>query len=145
IRTLRSGGMSIFVTTHYMDEADRYCDRVAIMDKGVVKAIDSPANLKSMISQDVVTITISGYFSPISVPGVRFTKAEADELTFYADHGDAALPLIKDALTEQGVKVLAMSVRRPSLDDVFLHLVDNAEDTSPFNLSRFRNITGRRG
>ncbi|WP_319578827.1 ATP-binding cassette domain-containing protein [uncultured Methanospirillum sp.] len=145
IRSLRSNGMSIFVTTHYMDEADRYCDRVAIMDKGVIRAIDTPASLKAMISQDVVTITISGHFAPIDVPGVRFAKAEADELIFYADHGDSALPLIKDALTEQGVRVLAMSVRRPSLDDVFLHLVGSSEDTSPFNLSRFRNVTGRRG
>ena len=145
IRTLRNAGMSIFVTTHYMDEADRYCDRVAIIDKGVVQAIDTPEKLKNMISQDVVTITISGYFSPIIVPGVRFSKVDADELTFYADNGSSALPLIKDALTEQGVTVLAMAVRRPSLDDVFLHLVDTAEDTSPFNLSRFRNITGRRG
>lgn len=145
IRALKSNGMSIFVTTHYMDEADRYCDRVAIMDKGVIKAIDTPINLKAMISQDVVTISISGKYSPIHVPGVRFAKAESDELIFYAEHGDSALPLIKDALTEQGIQVLSMSVRRPSLDDVFLHLVGTAEDTSPFNLSRFRNVTGRRG
>ncbi|PKL59666.1 MAG: ABC transporter ATP-binding protein [Methanomicrobiales archaeon HGW-Methanomicrobiales-4] len=145
IKNLRNGGMSIFVTTHYMDEADRYCDRVAIMDKGVIKAIDTPENLKSVISQDIVTITVSGTFSGISVKGVRFSKKDGEELSFYADHGDTALPLIKDALTAQEVRVLAMAVRRPSLDDVFLHLVDNAEDTSPFNLGSFRNMMGKRG
>lgn len=145
IRTLRSAGMSIFVTTHYMDEADRYCDRVAIIDKGVIQAIDTPERLKSMISQDVITITISGPFTGINVPGVTLSFCDGDDVVFYAEKGDSALPLIKDALTEQGISVTAMSMRRPSLDDVFLHLVDNEEDTSPFNLSRFRNITGRRG
>ena len=145
IRTLRNAGMSVFVTTHYMDEADRYCDRVAIIDKGVVKAIGTPETLKSMISQDVISITISGSFTGIDVPGVRFSFCDGDELIFYADKGDSALPLVKDALTEQEICVTAMSIRRPSLDDVFLHLVDDTEDANPFNLSRFRNITGRRG
>lgn len=145
IRLLRNKGMTIFVTTHYMDEADRYCDRVAIIDKGIIKSVDTPENLKAMISQDVVTITISGFFTPVTVSGVRFAQAVGDELTFYADHGDTALPLIKDALSEQGVHVISMAVRRPSLDDVFLHLVDYAEDTTPFKLSTFRNSMGRRG
>ncbi|MDD1728536.1 MAG: ATP-binding cassette domain-containing protein [Methanospirillum sp.] len=143
IQTLRNAGMSIFVTTHYMDEADRYCDRVAIMDKGVIKAVDTPDTLKGMISHDVVTITISGTFSGISVPGVRFVKNEDDELIFFAERGDSALPLIKDALAEQGLRVIAMSVRRPSLDDVFLHLVENSEDTSPLNFRAFRSIIRR--
>jgi len=143
IQTLRNSGMSIFVTTHYMDEADRYCDRVAIMDKGVIKAVDTPDALKGMISHDVVTISISGTFLGISVPGVRFVKNEEDELIFFADRGNSALPLIKDALAEQGLRVIAMSVRRPSLDDVYLHLVENSEDTSPLNFRVFRSIIRR--
>jgi ABC-2 type transport system ATP-binding protein len=145
IRALRNAGMSIFVTTHYMDEADRYCDRVAIIDKGVVKAVDTPENLKSMISQDIISVTISGSFTGITVPGVTFSLNVGDDLIFHAEKGDAALPLVKDALTGQGIRVTAMSVRRPSLDDVFLHLVDNAEDTSPFKLGTFRNMMGKRG
>lgn len=145
IRTLRNEGMCIFVTTHYMDEADRYCDRVAIIDKGVIQAIDTPSHLKSMISQDVVTVRISGDFSGIDLSGVRFALREEDELIFYAEDGESALPLIKDALCAKGIPVLAMSVRRPSLDDVFLHLVGTEEDSGPFNLSSFRNMLGRRG
>lgn len=145
IMTLRDKGMCIFVTTHYMDEADRYCDRVAIMDKGVIQAIDTPGHLKSMISQDVLSVTVIGEYTGIDLPGVRFGVKEEDTLVFYADDGDSALPLVKDALTEQGLKVTSMSVRRPSLDDVFLHLVGSEEDSSPFNLSAFRNMLGRRG
>ena len=123
IRTLQKSGMSIFVTTHYMDEADRYCDRVAILDKGVIKAVDTPDNLKTMISQDILTLTISGEYSSITVPGVTLSQHDGSELVFYADNGEYALPLVKDALTEQGIRVVAMGVRRPTLDDVFLHLV----------------------
>lgn len=145
IKTLRNDGMSIFVTTHYMDEADKYCDRVAIIDRGIIKAIDTPENLKRMISKDVITFSITGKYQGIDVPGVRFAFVEDDELIFYADHGEQALPLVKDALSEGGARVNAMSIRRPSLDDVFLHLVGVEEDSSPFNLSKFRNVTGRRG
>lgn len=145
IRTLRNSGMTIFVTTHYMDEADRYCDRVAIIDHGVIQAIDTPENLKKLISKDVISVSITGSYQGIDIPGVRFAFSEDDDLIFYADSGDKALPQVKDALTEMGIKVNAMSLRRPSLDDVFLHLVGTEEDNRPFNLSTFRNVTGRRG
>ncbi len=144
IMTLRDAGMCILVTTHYMDEADRYCDRVAILDKGNIRAVDTPARLKQRLSHDVVSVTVEGEYSNISIPGVRFFTQERDELTFHADDGAAAIPLIKDALTGQGMTVVAMTVRSPSLDDVFLHLVGTEEDSSPFNLSSFRNMTGRR-
>ncbi|HPP77137.1 ATP-binding cassette domain-containing protein, partial [Methanospirillum sp.] len=142
---LRKQGMTIFVTTHYMDEADRYCDRVAIIDKGIIQAIDTPDNLKSMISKDIISFSVTGQVEKIEVPGVTFAFMEGDELVFYADHGDHALPRVKDALTEAGVQVTAMSIRKPSLDDVFLHLVGTEEDSSPFKLSTFRNAMGRRG
>lgn len=146
IRGLRETGMCIFVTTHYMDEADRYCDRVAIIDKGTIKAIDSPDHLKRMISHDIVTATVSGTGSGIDLPGIRCIERDGDELIFYAENGDIALPLIKDALAGEGLVIHSMSVRRPSLDDVFLHLTGSTdEEAGPFNLSTFRNILGRRG
>ncbi|MBN1165925.1 MAG: ATP-binding cassette domain-containing protein [Methanospirillaceae archaeon] len=146
IRYLRETGMSIFVTTHYMDEADRYCDRVAIIDKGIVKAIDTPDRLKSLISHDIVTATISGIYSGFAIPGVTYAESRGDELVFFAQNGEKALPQILDALAVQGLSILAMSIRRPSLDDVFLHLTASSdEDAGPFNLSTFRNILGRRG
>ena len=145
IKKLRSAGMTIFVTTHYMDEADKHCDRVAIIDHGTIRAIDTPENLKRIISKDVISVSIKGSYMGIDLPGVRFALEEDDELIFYADSGDLALPLIKDALTAGGAIVTAMSLRKPSLDDVFLHLVGTEEDKGPFNLSTFRNMTRRRG
>lgn len=145
IKVLQKNGMAVFVATHYMDEADRYCDRVAIIDHGVIRAIDTPERLKGLISKDVISVSIEGDYRGITIPGVRFAFHEGDDLIFYADNGESALPLVKDALSDAGVRVQAMSLRRPSLDDVFLHLVGSEEDTSPFKLSTFRNMTGRRG
>jgi ABC-2 type transport system ATP-binding protein len=144
IRALRNKGMGILVTTHYMDEADRYCDRVAILNKGEIIAIDTPLQLKQKISMNVVTATVIGDFTGISVPGVQYIKKDEDELVFHAMDGPAAVPLIKDSLAERGLVVTGMTVRAPSLDDVFLKLVGCEEDTSPFDLSSFRNKTGRR-
>jgi len=145
IKKLRNDGMTIFVTIHYMDEADKYCDRVAIIDHGTIKAIDTPENLKKIISKDVISVSVTGTYTGVDLPGVRFAFVEDEELIFYADSGDQALPQIKDALSASGVTVTAMSLRKPSLDDVFLHLVGTEEDKGPFNLSTFRNMTGRRG
>lgn len=63
IRTLKSRGMTIFVTTHYMDEADHFCDRVAILDHGRVAAVDTPARLKGMLGKDLISARVSGGFS----------------------------------------------------------------------------------
>jgi len=144
IRTLRNDGMTVFVTTHYMDEADRYCDRVAIIDHGRIQAVDTPARLKGIISQDIISVSISGKFTGIDVPGVSFAHQEEDTLIFHCENGAAALPLVKDALSDAGNQVLSMSVRQPSLDDVFLHLVGPGEDKSPFKSSTFRNMMGKR-
>jgi ABC-2 type transport system ATP-binding protein len=97
-----------------------------------------------MISDDIVSVSISGSYTGISLPGIRFVGMEGDYLIFHTKNGSQALPLIKDELTAQGMQVLEMSVRSPSLDDVFLHLVGPGEDTSPFKLSAFRNMTGKR-
>lgn len=145
IRSLKDAGMTIFVTTHYMDEADKYCDRVGIIERGVIKAIDTPENLKKIISHDIISVSVSGTYKGISVPGVTFIGIDDGIITFYAENGEVSLPRIKDALSDEGIMVESMSVRRPSLDDVFLHLVGTTEDTTPFKLSTFRNMTGRRG
>jgi len=60
IRILKSRGMTVFVTTHYMDEAEHYCDRVAILDHGLVAAVESPSRLKGMLGKDLISARMSG-------------------------------------------------------------------------------------
>lgn len=96
ISTLHNAGMSILITTQYMDKADCYCDRVAIVDKGIIRAVDTPAQLKSLISHDVVTVNLEGNYSEISIPGVHFAGKEGDIFIFHTKDGALAIPGIKD-------------------------------------------------
>ena len=71
IRQLRKNGMTIFVTTHYMDEADQFCDRVRIIGRGAIVALDTPAALKAQLEKDVITAKVSGSPGPVEIGGVR--------------------------------------------------------------------------
>lgn len=144
IGALRRNGMTIFVTTHYMDEADQYCDRVGIVSKGRIVALGSPASLKSQLMTDVITAKISGPFVPLDIEGIRFIGQKDDEVTFTAENGKEALPLIAQALAANGMTVHALSLREPDLDDVFLHAVGRQEEPRHFNDHQFRTMLRRR-
>jgi ABC-2 type transport system ATP-binding protein len=141
---LRRNGMTIFVTTHYMDEADQYCDRVGIVSKGRIVALGSPSSLKSQLMTDVITARISGPFVPLDIEGIQFIGQKDDEVTFTAENGKEALPLIAQALTANGMKVHSLSLREPDLDDVFLHAVGRQEEPRHFNDQQFRTMLRRR-
>ncbi|WAC05778.1 MAG: ATP-binding cassette domain-containing protein [Methanoregula sp.] len=144
IGMLRKKGMTIFVTTHYMDEADQYCDRVGIISFGKIMALGAPAVLKSQLMKDVVTARISGPFTPPEIDGIRFVGRNDDEVSFTVENGREALPLISQALADQGLSVHALSLREPTLDDVFLHAVGSQEEPRSFNDHQFRSMLRRR-
>ena len=144
IGALRRNGMTIFVTTHYMDEADQYCDRVGIVSKGRIVALGSPSSLKSQLMTDVITAKISGPFVPLDIEGIQFIGQKDDEVTFTAENGKEALPLIAQALAANGMKVHSLSLREPDLDDVFLHAVGRQEEPRHFNDHQFRTMLRRR-
>jgi ABC-2 type transport system ATP-binding protein len=144
IGALRRNGMTIFVTTHYMDEADQYCDRVGIVSKGRIVALGSPSSLKSQLMTDVITAKITGAFVPMDIEGIRFVGQKEDEVSFTAENGKEALPLIAQALAASGMKVHSLSLREPSLDDVFLHAVGRQEEPHHFNDQQFRTMLRRR-
>ncbi len=146
ISSLKKKGMTIFMTTHYMDEADEFCDRVAIIDKGKIAAMDSPARLKNGIGKDIITANVSGFdeFKGLNIDGLGFLKGENGELKFMAESGREALPLLFEALSRQGLKVHALSIREPSLDDVFLEMVSTKEEQSSFDAYKFRTLLRRR-
>ncbi len=144
ISSLKKKGVTIFITTHYMDEADKFCDRVAIIDRGKIVAMDSPAKLKSGIGKDVITANVSGEFKGLNIEGIRFLGREVDIIKFMAENGSEALPLLSEALSRQGLKVHSLSVREPSLDDVFLQNVGTGEEQGSFDDHKFRNLLRRR-
>jgi len=132
VNRLRSEiNMTIFLTTHYMDEADALCDRIAIIDHGHIKAMDTPSALKETLGGASVefefsqgsTQDIAGAIAILRPrPFVREIH-EMGEQRYRAvvTNGEAAVPSIFDALSDRPVKIGAVSFKQPSLDDVFLH------------------------
>ena len=129
----REDGMSIFLTTHYMDEADHLANRIAIIDHGQLVTVGTPAQLKSDISGDVVTLNLAGEHSDeIEVaiqqtgdvlkeqPFVKQIQRKDSDLNAYVDGAEYAIPQIMRILESKGISVKTISLARPSLDDVFL-------------------------
>jgi ABC-2 type transport system ATP-binding protein len=126
IRRLRSEGMTVFITTHYLDEADALCDRLSIMDHGEIVASGTPASLKREISGDVVQIGLpaTAVAAAAEVLGtaefVNKLETHDDSVRLYVDEGASAIPLILRALDGADVQLGTVELHRPSLDDVFL-------------------------
>lgn len=144
VRALRKKGMTIFVTTHYMDEADQFCDRVGIISSGNIAALGSPADLKAQLMKDVITVRVHGACTPPVMDGIVFVGRTGDELSFTAENGSEALPLLGDVLARAGVTIRAMSLREPTLDDVFLKAVGRQHEPRGFEFDRFRLMLRRR-
>ncbi|MFV2017178.1 ATP-binding cassette domain-containing protein [Micromonospora sp. LOL_023] len=127
IRRLRAEGMTVFITTHYLDEADALCDRIAIMDHGEVVTEGTPAALKREISGEVVTVGL-----PVGTAATAaqlldsqpyVTKLETPDeggLRLFVDDGATAIPQILRAIDGAGLELGSIELHRPSLDDVFL-------------------------
>lgn len=144
IRALKKDGMTVFVTTHYMDEADHFCDRVGIISKGTLLALDAPSALKARLGRAVITAQIDGDFRKPTIDGVTLFSFANNEASFLAENGREALPLLSNALGREGVKVRAITLREPTLDDVFLHTVGTLEEPTGFDQTRFRTLLRRR-
>jgi ABC-2 type transport system ATP-binding protein len=126
---LHTDGQTILLTTHYMEEADQLCDRVAIIDNGVVKALDTPERLKASTGMDsVVTVsadTALDRFADVllaEVPGAT-TAVQVDgsvHLGVKGTHG--ILPHVIQVAERNGIVVTDLSVTNPTLETVFIHL-----------------------
>ena len=126
IRRLKAEGMTIFLTTHYLDEADALCDRISIMDNGLVVAEGTPDGLKREISGDTVLVGFDGQVEVAmkalrTEPFVNSLESTGDgQMRLNVDDGATSIPLILRALDGAGVPLRAIELHRPSLDDVFL-------------------------
>jgi ABC-2 type transport system ATP-binding protein len=125
LRRLQGEGVSLFLTTHYLEEADRLCDRLAIVDRGVIVARGTPDELKAEVGADVVTVGLSDSQAPSAAEAlgalgrVRVAgsgRSVALELT----DGASAVARIVERLRGAGIVPATITVARPTLDDVFL-------------------------
>jgi ABC-2 type transport system ATP-binding protein len=124
-RMNREQRTTIFLTTHYMDEADYLCDRIGIIDHGHILVMDSVAALKRSVGSDLVTLSCSdstALASLVTKEGWVPTLKDADgTLTLSVDHGEEKVPTLVELARTNGITVRSISVRQPMLDDVFLH------------------------
>ena len=121
----RDKQITIIVTTHYMEEADRLCHEVAIIDHGRIIASDSPAALKRQIGGDVVTIETSDndrMFARIrALPAVKEAEIREGVISIKIDQADRHIAELVTVCSDDGVSVSSLSVHKPTLEDVFLH------------------------
>ncbi|MHB8417902.1 MAG: ATP-binding cassette domain-containing protein [Myxococcales bacterium] len=126
---LRKGAeLTVSLTTHYLDEAEFLCDRVAIVDQGKIVALGTPQELKSRVpGSDTVELSLKGALPDARVPelkalsGARDVERTPEGIRVRADGGAALLPRIIETLRQDGIEVTAANLSRISLEDVFIH------------------------
>lgn len=123
-------GVTVFLTTHYMEEADSLCDRVGIIDGGRIVAIDSPARMKDALGSEMISIEVPRADSDRMLQELQSMAGMLSDIrcdygsgaiTMVASNGTVAVPKIFGAASRCGAAINAISVTRPTLDDVFLH------------------------
>ena len=126
---LHGQGQTILLTTHYMEEADQLCQRVAIMDHGKILALDTPAALKQGIEADtIVTVRTTGDPDRLAgqlaedVDGVQRTRVTGDRVELHMQAGDRLVPRIVLSAERSGFDLIDVSIAEPSLETVFINL-----------------------
>jgi ABC-2 type transport system ATP-binding protein len=131
VRDIRKQGKTVFLTTHFMEEAERLCDRVAILDHGKIVAIDTPANLiASLEIGERVVFTVDGGWSPekmASLPRVTRVENQGDRIIVsgQVNGSNGYAPLVTEiinTLTVEGIRFSNLRTEQPNLEDVFLSL-----------------------
>ena len=137
--------MTIFLTTHYMEEADQLCDRIGIIDDGKIQIIDSPQNMKNALGNEVITITIEDFKNNISfldeLKKIEFIKkinTDESKITLFASNGTQVIPLVFKISSELDVKISSIALTQPSLDDVFISYTGHEIRDADSNFNRKR-------
>lgn len=124
VRSMREQGRTVFLTTHYMEEAERLCDRVAIMDHGRIIALDTPENLiRSLGAENRVIFIAEGWNGEglEQLPGVTRVERIGDRIAVYG-RGEGLVTSVVSLLEQKGIRFQDLHVERPTLEDVFLTL-----------------------
>ena len=125
-RMNREEGVTIILTTHYMEEADYLSGRVAIIDRGKIVAMGTPSGLKDVMGGDVITLELDGTgsgFIPLleGIPWVKGAKEFNGEITVTVEAGERRVPELVSLAQSHGIHVNSVLLRKPSLEDVFIH------------------------
>lgn len=138
IRLLKTRGMTVVMTTNYLDEADQLCDRLAIIDGGTIKTLGAPAELKIALGGDIVSLTLKEASRIPSLesdltgrPAIKTVRATAKGLDIRVETPEKALPTILESANRLGCDIEFIQYNRPRLDDVFIAHTGRAITESP--------------
>ncbi len=126
-RLVREEQLTVLMTTHYMEEADANCDRIAVIDRGKIMAIGSPRDLKAAHGSDVIELEVQGNGIDLSslvreVRGILDLRVDGSRATLRVARGEEVLPELVSRLIGRGAVVRRIEMRRPTLDEVFISL-----------------------
>jgi ABC-2 type transport system ATP-binding protein len=126
VRRINADGSTVFLTTQYLEEADKLCDRLAIIDNGQIVAQGTPEQLKAEMGHDVVSVSVDGDHVAATesalagLPGLERVMVEAGGIALYVEDGAGSIAEIVRRLERERISTGPISVARPTLDDVFL-------------------------
>jgi len=129
VTSLKQKGVTVFLCTNYMDEADRLCDRVAIIDRGRIAVVGTPDELRTALGGDVITLEWARDVAPSltalaetlgTLPFVKGTRPDGSRLSITVDSNETALPRVLELAARDGAAIQRISYSRPGLDEVFL-------------------------
>jgi ABC-2 type transport system ATP-binding protein len=136
--------MTIFLSTHYMEEADQLCDRIGIIDGGKIQVIDTPQNMKSAMGNEVISLTIDGdeetnFLSKLrTIELIKKINEDQNKITLFASKGTEVIPKIFQIASDLKIKINSISLTQPTLDDVFISYTGHEirADEGGFNRKR---------
>ncbi|MFB6470922.1 MAG: ATP-binding cassette domain-containing protein [Vulcanisaeta sp. AZ3] len=145
-------GTTIFMTTHYLEEADQYAERIAIIDHGKILAVGTPRELKEKIGGDVIMIEVDGNVdiakrtieSIEGVSGVNVINGKT--IVLKVKNGNTAAPAILEALSKLSIRTTSITIKEPTMDEVFLEYTGRRlrdEEESSEGFMRFRRTIAR--
>lgn len=140
--------ITIILTTHYMDEADRLCDRIAIIDRGTIIAMDTPEELKKRVGGDVVTVTspdAERIANEISASWITGAEPHDGQVTIRLRSAEEHITELIQLFGERSYEITSVSIHKPTLEDVFLHYTGKTiREQEAGATDRIRMMMGRR-
>jgi ABC-2 type transport system ATP-binding protein len=137
--------MTIFLSTHYMEEADKLCDRIGIIDGGKIQVIDSPQNMKNAMGNEVISLKIekgdedNNFISQLRmIELIKKVNEDQNKIILFASKGTEVIPKIFQIASDLKIKINSISLTQPTLDDVFISYTGHEirSDDGGFNRKR---------
>ena len=150
-------GMTIFISTHYMEEADKLCDRIGIIDHGKIQIVDTPKSMKSAIGNEIISFNLvdgkanqDALIEQINkIEFVKEVKIKQDLITVFSTKSNEVIPKIFQASTNLDMRINSLTLKQPTLDDVFIsytgHDLRDETENKKYSKRKEFNLNRRRG